>query len=79
MDIELPGISGIEALGRLRANSDTQAIPVIAVTASAMPHSRRQIVAAAFDGYQPKPIEIKAFLEAVRQMLDWPAGCAGAS
>jgi hypothetical protein len=44
-----------------------------------MPHSRRQIVAAAFDGYQPKPIEIKTFLEAVHQMLDWPAGCAGAS
>ena len=69
MDIQLPGMSGIEALQRLRADSTTRAIPVIAVTASAMTQDRRQIMAAGFDGYQPKPISVKGFLQAVREML----------
>jgi two-component system cell cycle response regulator DivK len=79
MDIQLPGMSGIEALGHLRADPDTRSIPVMAVTASAMTHNRQQILAAGFDGYQPKPIEVKAFLEAVRQMLDRPPGREAAS
>jgi len=69
MDIQLPGMNGIEALRRLRADPDTRAIPVIAVTASAMTQDRRQILAAGFDGYQPKPISVKGFLQAVREML----------
>jgi two-component system cell cycle response regulator DivK len=79
MDIELPGMSGIEALGHLRASPETQSIPVIAVTASAMSYNRQQILAAGFDGYQPKPIELKAFLEAVRQILDGSPGRGAAS
>lgn len=70
MDIQLPGMNGIEALGQLRADPVTQAIPVIAVTASAMTQNRQQIMAAGFDGYQPKPINVAAFLEAVRQTLE---------
>ena len=69
MDIQLPGMNGIEALHRLRADPATCAIPVIAVTASAMTQDRRQILAAGFDGYQPKPISVKGFLQAVREML----------
>jgi two-component system cell cycle response regulator DivK len=69
MDIQLPGMNGIEALQRLRADPGTRAIPVIAVTASAMTQDRRQIMAAGFDGYQPKPISVKGFLQAVREML----------
>jgi two-component system cell cycle response regulator DivK len=69
MDIQLPGMNGIEALQRLRADPGTRAIPVIAVTASAMTQDRRQILAAGFDGYQPKPISVKGFLQAVREML----------
>ena len=69
MDIQLPGMSGIEALQRLRADPTTRAIPVIAVTASAMTQDRRQILAAGFDGYQPKPISVKGFLQTVREML----------
>ena len=69
MDIQLPGMNGIEALQRLRADPDTHAIPVIAVTASAMTQDRRQIMAAGFDGYQPKPISVKGFLQAVREIL----------
>jgi two-component system, cell cycle response regulator DivK len=70
MDIQLPGMSGIQALGRLRADDRTRAIPVIAVTASAMTHDRQKIMAAGFDGYQSKPINVKEFVAAVRQMLD---------
>ena len=70
MDIQLPGMNGIEALGCLRADPETRGIPVIAVTASAMTHDRQKIMAAGFDGYQAKPINVRGFLEAVRQMLD---------
>ena len=70
MDIQLPGINGIEALKQLRADPATRAIPVIAVTASAMQQNRQEILSAGFDGYQPKPINIKVFLQAVREALD---------
>ena len=70
MDIQLPGMNGIDALGQLRADPATQGIPVIAVTASAMTQNRQQIMAAGFDGYQPKPINVAAFLEAVRETIE---------
>ena len=69
MDIQLPGIDGIAALGQLRADPATRAIPVLAVTASAMTHDRRKILAAGFDGYQTKPINLREFLAAVERAL----------
>ena len=74
MDIQLPGINGIEALKRLRGDPATRAIPVIAVTASAMQQNKQEILDAGFDSYQPKPINIAAFLKAVRVALDEHAG-----
>ena len=74
MDIQLPGINGIEALKRLRADPATRTNPIIAVTASAMQQNRQEILAAGFDGYQPKPINVSAFLAAVREALDARAG-----
>ena len=73
MDIQLPGIDGIEALRQLRADRATAAIPVVAVTASAMTHDRQKIMAAGFDAYQAKPISVRPFLELVRDVLDRPA------
>jgi len=73
MDIQLPGINGITALGQLRADPTTRAIPVIAVTASAMTQDRQKIMAAGFDGYQAKPIEVTQFVAAVRQAVGRPA------
>ncbi len=70
MDIQLPGISGIEALRRLRADAETQGIAVMAVTASAMTQDRQTILAAGFDGYLSKPISLKEFVAAVRALLD---------
>ena len=69
MDIQLPGIDGIEALRRLRADPATAGIPVIAVTASAMDRDRQQIMGAGFDGYQSKPLNVKDFLAAVEAIL----------
>ena len=79
MDLQLPGMNGIEALGRLRADERTKGIPVIAVTASAMTQNREQIMAAGFDGYQTKPISVREFLETVRQALDRRGGSGGAA
>ena len=70
MDIQLPGIDGITALKRLRADPRTKNISVIAITASAMTHNRQTLLAEGFDGYQTKPITLKDFLEEVRCVLD---------
>ena len=72
MDIQLPGMNGIEALGHLRGDPTTRDIPVIAVTASVMSQDKKKIMEAGFDGFQRKPLEFGEFLEAVRQMLDKP-------
>jgi spore cortex formation protein SpoVR/YcgB (stage V sporulation) len=72
MDIQLPGMSGIDALRVLRADERTRGIPVIAVTASAMTQDRQKIMSAGFDGYQAKPIDVNQFVAAVRAMLARP-------
>ena len=72
MDIQLPGIDGITALRQLRDDPITRAIRVMAVTASAMTQDRQKILSAGFDGYQSKPINVKAFLEAVQELLARP-------
>jgi len=59
MDIQLPGMDGITALGHLRADEETRSIPVLAVTASARPEDRQRILNAGFDGYQAKPFKVK--------------------
>jgi two-component system cell cycle response regulator DivK len=69
MDIQLPGMSGIEALKHLRSDKATASIPVVAVTASVMQQDRKLITEAGFDGYVGKPINIKEFLDAVRNAL----------
>jgi two-component system cell cycle response regulator DivK len=70
MDIQLPGISGIEALGLLRADATTRAIPVVAVTASVMAQDRQKIMAAGFDGFQGKPISVRELLETIRRIFE---------
>ena len=72
MDIRLPGIDGIEALGQLRAEPATREIPVMAMTASVMTQDRRKIMAAGFDAFQGKPIKVKDFVATVEQLLERP-------
>jgi CheY-like chemotaxis protein len=74
MDIQLPGIDGIQALRQIRADTATQTIPIMAVTASAMTHDRQKIMAAGFDAYQSKPLNVKGFMDAVRELLDRRSG-----
>jgi len=69
MDIQLPGINGIEALRRVRAEPSCANIPIIAFTASVMSADRSQIAEAGFDGFIGKPINLKEFLETVQQVL----------
>ena len=69
MDLHLPGMDGIAALRQLRADATTRAIPIMALTASAMEHERKQIAEAGFDAYQTKPIHVKEFLAAVAALL----------
>ncbi len=69
MDIQLPGMNGIEALGVLRADPLTAGIPTAAVTASVMPQDRNKITEAGFDAYVGKPINLKEFLDTVRRLL----------
>jgi len=72
MDIQLPGINGVEALKRLRADPATSSTPVIAITASVMTQDRTRIMAAGFDGFQGKPISVRELLATVRGILDKP-------
>ena len=58
MDIMLPDVDGVEALRRLRADERTSSIPVLALTAQAMSGDRDRFLAAGFDGYVPKPVDI---------------------
>jgi two-component system, cell cycle response regulator DivK len=70
MDIQLPGMDGVAALGRLKADPSTAQIPVIALTAFAMPDDRQRFHAAGFDGYLVKPVNIRELLEAVGACCD---------
>jgi CheY-like chemotaxis protein len=69
MDIQLPTMDGITALGRLRADPDTAGIPVIAVTASVTPGERDKVVAAGFNGYVSKPIDVSTFGEMIDRQI----------
>ena len=70
MDIQLPGMNGIEAIGVLRADPSTAHIPVAAVTASVMQQDRNKITEAGFNAYVGKPINLNEFLATVRKLLD---------
>lgn len=69
MDVRLPGISGVEAVGILKTMPETRDIPVIAVTADAMLHDIRNARNAGFHAYLTKPIDLDALYERLRDAL----------
>jgi two-component system cell cycle response regulator DivK len=69
MDIQLPGMSGIDALRALRAEPATAGIPVVAITASVMQQDRQQIMNAGFDGFIEKPVNLKNLLDTVQKAV----------
>ncbi len=70
MDIQMPGIDGIEALRRIRAAARTANITTVALTASVMSSDRERFDQAGFDGFIAKPIDIKTFPDQVRGHLE---------
>jgi two-component system cell cycle response regulator DivK len=70
MDIQLPDIDGVEALGRLRADGRTASVPVLALTAQAMEGDRERFLAAGFDGYLSKPVNIAEFVATVKRYCE---------
>ena len=70
MDIQLPGINGIEAFRQIRGDAATRAIPVVALTASVTPTDRSAINAAGFDAFISKPISLKEFLDTVKRLVE---------
>jgi two-component system cell cycle response regulator DivK len=70
MDIQLPGINGIEAFRQIRGDPATRSIPVVALTASVTPTDRSAIAAAGFDAFLGKPINLKEFVETVRRLVE---------
>jgi two-component system cell cycle response regulator DivK len=70
MDIQLPDIDGVEALGRLRADERSATLPVLALTAQAMEGDRERFLAAGFDGYLSKPVNIADFVTTVKRYCE---------
>jgi two-component system, cell cycle response regulator DivK len=69
MDIQLPGMDGLEAIALLKSDPATRSIPVIALTALAMKGDEERIRAAGADGYIAKPIRYQDFLARVAALI----------
>jgi two-component system cell cycle response regulator DivK len=74
MDIQLPDITGMEAAQQLKADEQTRAIPIVAVTAFAMSGDRAMILASGCDDYVAKPFNVVAFLELVERYTNRGSG-----
>jgi two-component system cell cycle response regulator DivK len=70
MDIQLPDIGGVEALGRLRADERTASLPVVALTAQAMDGDRERFLAAGFNGYLSKPVNVADLIATVKHYCE---------
>lgn len=69
LDIQLPGINGVETFKRLRVLPGWGAVPVIAMTASVMPDERSSLMQEGFDGFMAKPLAIKDLVQRVAAAL----------
>jgi two-component system cell cycle response regulator DivK len=70
MDIQLPDIDGVEALARLRTDERFSSVPVLALTAQAMEGDRERFLAAGFDGYLSKPVNIAELVATVKRYCE---------
>lgn len=73
MDVQMPEMSGTEAMKTLRAHPETASIPIVAVTALAMKGDEKRLLEAGFDAYISKPVALKGLLALVRTLLDGKA------
>jgi len=70
MDVQMPGVDGVAALRRLRADPRTAPLKVAAFTGLAMKGDRERLIKEGFDGYLEKPIRYKEFLASVAALLE---------
>lgn len=70
MDVQLPDMDGVSALAELRRDENTAAIPAIAITAFAMKGDRERLLAAGFNGYLSKPIDVWTFPDSIRDFCE---------
>lgn len=69
MDIQLPGVSGLDLTKRLKADPGTSRIPIVAITSYAMKGDEERALEAGCDGYIPKPIDFEQFYHVVGNVL----------
>jgi two-component system cell cycle response regulator DivK len=69
MDIQLPGIDGLEAIKRIRASKASVSIPIIAITSYAMTGDRERLLAAGCNGYIEKPINSETIMSELNMYL----------
>jgi two-component system cell cycle response regulator DivK len=69
LDIQLPDLDGISVLRRMRGDPALRDVPILAISASAMPEDQKRIIASGFDAYITKPINVKQFIEVVERHL----------
>ena len=74
MDLQLPDISGFDAVGRLKADQETRTIPIVAVTAFAMVGDERKALMSGCDAYVAKPILLRDFLNLVERFIGGAGG-----
>jgi CheY-like chemotaxis protein len=77
MDVQLPGVDGLELTRRIKAETRTSSIPIVAVTAFAMKGDEDRARAAGCEGYVTKPIDTRKLPEVVRTHLDGTGGAKG--
>jgi CheY-like chemotaxis protein len=65
LDVDLPDMTGVDVLAELRSMAGMQGVPVVAVTAYAMKGDAERLLAAGFDAYVPKPIDVRTFVDLV--------------
>jgi len=69
MDIKMPVMDGTEAIREIKGNGDVAAIPIIALTANALDHQRREILEAGADDFHAKPLDFKRLLGQIDKLL----------
>jgi CheY-like chemotaxis protein len=70
MDIQMPEMDGLEAIRSLRIDADLATIPIIALTALAMPGDRERCLEAGANDYLSKPVNLKKLVKAIQTYLD---------
>ena len=69
MDVQMPGLDGVEATKKLRADPTFKHVPIIALTALAMPNDRERCIAAGMNEYMSKPIKLRALVNIIQKCL----------